>query len=373
MEDGPKALSALRTAAAGGADYNLAVLDMRMPGMDGLALARAIKSDEAISGVKLVMLTSFGQKGHGAEATRAGISGYLTKPVDEADLHDCLIEILAGGPRRPKLVTRHSLREARPPASARILVAEDNEVNQKVAVKILEKLGYRVEVADNGQEAVDAVAKTPYDAILMDCQMPVMDGFAATAAIRESQGSEGHTPIIAMTASAMVGDREKCLAAGMDDYVSKPVSPESLHDALLRWLPRPSTDFLEGAESEGAGASESPLDASVIDTLWSIDEEGRLLEEVIETFLRIAPRRIESLGEALGDPATLERVAHSFLGSCGNLGARRMADLCGRLEHLGRAGSTQGAAALVEALGQEHLAVRRALQGEKERLRDGRA
>jgi two-component system, sensor histidine kinase and response regulator len=374
VEDGPKALSALRTAAAGGADYNLAVLDMRMPGMDGLGLARVIKSDEAISGVKLVMLTSFGQKGQGAEATRAGISGYLTKPVDEADLHDCLTEILAGGPRRPKLVTRHSLREARPPASARILVAEDNEVNQKVAVKILERLGYRVEVADNGREAVDAAAKTPYEAILMDCQMPVMDGFAATAAIRESQGSLGHTPIIAMTASAMVGDREKCLAAGMDDYVSKPVSPESLQEVLIRWLPRPSADSLERAEGEGAGAEgESPVDPSVIDTLWSIDEEGRLLEEVIETFLRIAPRRLESLREALGDPATLERVAHSFLGSCGNLGARRMADLCARLEQLGRAGSTLGAAALVEALEHEHLAVRRALQGEKERLLDGRA
>jgi HPt (histidine-containing phosphotransfer) domain-containing protein len=176
-----------------------------------------------------------------------------------------------------------------------------------------------------------------------------------------------------MTASAMVGDREKCLAAGMDDYVSKPVSPESLHDALLRWLPRPSADFPDAAEGEGAGPEgESPLDPSVIDTLWSIDEEGSLLEEVIETFLRIAPRRIESLREALGDPATLERVAHSFLGSCGNLGASRMADLCGRLEHLGRAGSTQGAAALVEALEHEHLAVRRALQGEKERLLDGR-
>ncbi len=362
VEDGPKALGALRAASAGSAPFDLVVLDMRMPGMDGLTLARIITGDPAISGVKLVLLTSFGQKGHGAEAAKAGISGYLTKPVDEADLHDCLSEIL-GGPRRPVLVTRHSLREARPPVSARILVAEDNGVNQKVAVKILERLGYRVEVADNGQEAVDACARTGYDALLMDCQMPIMDGFVAAAKIREQEGASRRTPIVAMTASAMAGDRERCLAAGMDDYVSKPISPESISEVLRRWIKRPVAS-LEGEAEEEA----PPLDESVIETLWSIDEDGSLLGEVIDTFLRIAPKRIESLREA-SDPAVLERAAHSFLGSCGNLGALRMSELCAKLEHLGRAGSTEGAQALVAALEDDYRGVRRALEAEKERLK----
>jgi len=366
VEDGPKALSALRAAAAGHAPYDLAVLDMRMPGMDGLTLARIVKGDRAVSGVKLALLTSFGQKGHGAEATRAGISGYLTKPVDEADLHDCLSEILAGGARHPVLVTRHSLREARPPSSARILVAEDNEVNQKVAVKILEKLGYRVEVADNGEEAVEACLRTAYDALLMDCQMPVVDGFAATARIREREGAARHTPIIAMTASAMMGDREKCLAAGMDDYVTKPVSPETLEEALRRWLRRPAAPPEPSVPAPPEEAP-SPLDGAVIESLFSIDEDGTLLGEVIDTFLRIAPKRLETLRRA-GDPGSLERAAHSFLGSCANLGARRMAELCARLERLGRAGSTEGAAEVVAALDAEHAVVRRALEEEKARL-----
>jgi len=371
VEDGPRALGALRAAVAGSAPYELVVLDMRMPGMDGLTLARIIKGDPAIAGVKLALLTSFGQKGHGAQATRAGISGYLTKPVDEADLHDCLCEIL-GGARRPALVTRHSLREQRPPSSARILVAEDNEVNQKVAVKTLERLGYRVEVADSGQEAVEACARTPYDALLMDCQMPVMDGFAATALIREREGKDRHTPIIAMTASAMVGDREKCLAAGMDDYVSKPIHPEVLDQVLRRWLRKPAIapSELAPVAPPGPGAA-SPIDEAVIETLLSIDEDGALLVEVIDTFLRIAPKRLESLREA-SDPRSLEHAAHSFLGSCANLGARRMADLCARLEHLGRAGSTEGAADLVVLLEEEHGLVRTALEAEKARLKEAR-
>jgi PAS domain S-box-containing protein len=366
VEDGPKALGALRAAAAGAAAFDLVVLDMRMPGMDGLTLARIITGDPAIAGVKLVLLTSFGQKGHGAEATKAGISGYLTKPVDEADLHDCLSEIL-GGPRRPVLVTRHSLREARPPVSARILVAEDNPVNQKVAVKILERLGYRVEVADNGQEAVDACARTGYDALLMDCQMPIMDGFVATAKIREQEGEKRRTPIVAMTASAMAGDRERCLAAGMDDYVSKPISPESISEVLRRWIKRPGASLEAEAETEDGPSS--PLDQSVIEVLWSIDEDGSLLREVIDTFLRIAPKRLESL-QAASDPAVIERTAHSFLGSCANLGALRMAELCAKLEQLGRGGSTEGAKELVAALEDDYRGVRRALEAEKERLKE---
>jgi len=361
VDDGLAALGALREAAASGAGFDLAILDMRMPEMDGLTLARAIRAVPELQSVKLALLTSFGQRGQGAEAAKAGISAYLTKPVDEADLHDCLLELVGeGAPGRTQLITRHTLAESRPRGSAAVLVAEDNEVNQKVAVRILERLGYRVDVADSGGEALEACARTRYDVVLMDGQMPGMDGYEATRRIREREAGGRHTPIIAMTASAMKGDREKCLEAGMDDYVAKPVTPEALESALQRWL--------------GAGAASSPapgpqpptpapavdrLDEAVVQTLVSIDEDGSLLEEVVATFLRLAPARMTSLRRAATrSPSQLERTAHSFLGSCANLGCRRMAELCGRLEVLGRSGSTEGAPELVRALEREWTAVR---------------
>jgi CheY-like chemotaxis protein len=264
------------------------------------------------------------------------------------------------------LVTRHSLRENRTPLAARILVAEDNEVNQKVAVRILEKLGYRVDVADNGREAVEAVARTHYDAVLMDGQMPEMDGFEATARIREAEGEGRRTPIVAMTASAMKGDREKCLAAGMDDYVAKPISPDTVLAVLGRWV-QPENPAAAGEETP------SPLDPVMIENLRAIDGDGSLLVELIDTFQRIAPLRLAALSKASakGSAVALERTAHSFLGSCANLGARYMAEVCARLEHLGRGGSTTGARELIQTLEQEYGAVQEALLEEKRRVTAG--
>jgi PAS domain S-box-containing protein len=359
VESGAKGLTLLREAAASGSPYDLAILDMKMPEMDGLSVARAIKKDAALATVKLVLLTSFGQRGHGAEASRIGVSAYLTKPVDDADLYDCLVEVLGtpGPQHKQHLVTRHSLREARSPLSARVLVAEDNEVNQKVAVRILEKLGYRVEVADNGKDALDACARTSYDAVLMDGQMPEMDGYEATRRIREREGTGRRTPIIAMTASAMKGDREKCLEAGMDDYVSKPVTPEQVEAALRRWIVAPVASA-EPLPIETA-ASEDLLDETIVESLMSVDDDGSLIDEVVATFFRIAPLRLAAIRKAArAGPQQLERAAHSFLGSCGNLGCRRMAELCARLEVLGRSGSTAGAGALARALEKEYAAVK---------------
>jgi CheY-like chemotaxis protein/HPt (histidine-containing phosphotransfer) domain-containing protein len=321
--------------------------------------------------VKLVLLTSFGQRGHGAEAVRIGVSGYLTKPVDEADLHDCLVDILGGAPgaRGRSLITRHSLRETRPSTGARVLVAEDNEVNQKVAIRILEKLGYRADVAENGLEVVEALDKVPYDAILMDVQMPRMDGYEATARVRAREGEARHTPIVAMTARALKGDREKCLAAGMDDYISKPVNPQELRAILARLVPRAPAPRESAALSEESPAAVSPIDESVIANLRNIDPDGSLLREVVDTFIRIAPLRLATLWKASQKPdaGSLERAAHSFRGSCANLGARRMADICARLEDLGRTGSTEGSRELVEALEADYEGVRLALEAEKER------
>ncbi|HXY38028.1 MAG TPA: response regulator, partial [Vicinamibacteria bacterium] len=365
VDDGLAALGALREAAAAGAGFDLAILDMRMPEMDGLTLARAIRAVAELQSVKLVLLTSFGQRGQGAEAAKAGISAYLTKPVDEGDLNDCLLELVGEGtPGRTQMITRHTLAESRPRRSAAVLVAEDNEVNQKVAVRILERLGYRVDVADSGSEALEACARTRYDAVLMDGQMPGMDGYEATRRIREREKGGRRTPIIAMTASAMKGDREKCLEAGMDDYVAKPVTPESLEAALQRWLAgagtSPDTDTPQPpTPAPTPPAPDDRLDEAVVQTLVAIDEDGSLLEEVVATFLRLAPARMTALRRAASrSPSQLERTAHSFLGSCANLGCRRMAELCGRLEVLGRSGSTDGAPELVRVLEREWTAVR---------------
>jgi CheY-like chemotaxis protein/HPt (histidine-containing phosphotransfer) domain-containing protein len=249
-------------------------------------------------------------------------------------------------------------------------VAEDNDVNQKVAVRILERLGCRVDVADNGEEAVAACQRTPYTAVFMDGQMPVLDGFEATARIRDHEGGARHTPIIAMTASAMQGDRERCLAAGMDDYVSKPVSPESMDAALRRVLAAAEASAKPAPAAPAETVEESPVDDSVLATLWGIDSDGTLLAEVIDTFLRIAPLRLSSLGKAVakGDGVALERTAHSFLGSCANLGARGMAAICARLEEAGRNAKLDGTAALVAQLEKDLAEVKTLLLQEKRRV-----
>ena len=271
-EDGCQALERLRTAAADDDACDLAIIDMQMPVMDGLELARAIKSDPALASTRLVLLTSQGQRGDTKAAHTAGYVAYLTKPVHESQLYNCLTVVVkppaqatsgAGqsSDRTPpsELVTPHSLAEAKARATARILLAEDNIVNQKVAVRMLEKLGYRVDLVANGLEVLDALARIPYSAVLMDCQMPEMDGFHATREIRRLEaigtGHEAtdsgttrlaplaprHVPIIAMTANALQEDRDRCLAAGMDDYVSKPVQPKVLAEVLARWVSAPAS------------------------------------------------------------------------------------------------------------------------------------
>jgi len=233
-----QALDSLRLAAQHNQPYTLGLLDYRIPDMDGMALAQAIKAEPALAAMRLVLLTSFGQRGHGRAALQAGFAGYLVKPIRHSQLYDCLVTVLglAAMATSPTLVTRHSIAEAQAQTRTRVLVAEDNIVNQKVAVRMLENLGCRVDVVATGREALDALRHCPYDLVFMDCQMPDMDGYAATAAVREHERQTGaHVPIIAMTAYAMQGDREACLTAGMDDYVSKPVQATALVTMLQRW------------------------------------------------------------------------------------------------------------------------------------------
>jgi two-component system, sensor histidine kinase and response regulator len=235
VENGPAALHNLEQAAESGQPYALALLDLCMPGMDGLEVARRISGNPALSATELVLLTS-GPDVNAKQAGDAGITARLTKPVRLSQLHAALQNVTSsstvGVTSRPRLSTERAVG-----SRGHVLVVEDNSTNQLVAVGILEHLGYTTEVAGNGLEALAALARTAFAAVLMDCHMPEMDGYAATVEIRRDEGETRHTPIIAMTAGVIEGDRERCLAAGMDDYVSKPVNPQALDAALTRWLP----------------------------------------------------------------------------------------------------------------------------------------
>jgi CheY-like chemotaxis protein len=252
VENGELALQCLRQAVARRTPFDLAILDLHMPGMNGLELARQIKSDRAISATRLVLLTSGGQRGDAKAAQEAGLDAYLTRPIRRSLLFECLGAVLGTMPGPPGLVdlvpasiiTQHTVLESMMKARSLVLLVEDNPVNQKVAVKMIEKLGYRVNVAANGREAVESLARIPYALVFMDCQMPEMDGFEATrvirnqeASIQQTGGKLTHLPIIAMTANAMKEDRDRCLAVGMDDFLSKPVASKSLAAILSHWLP----------------------------------------------------------------------------------------------------------------------------------------
>jgi len=236
-----EALSLMRHAAAAGRAFEVALLDHQMPGCDGATLGKTILGEHTLRGARLVLLTSSGQRGDGRLFSELGFAGYLLKPVTHRDLTDCLTMVLgtqAEGWRTSTqpIVTRHALRSQRMRETQHILLAEDNPVNQKVACRILEKLGYRVDVAADGQAAFDAWQSGRYHLILMDCQMPVMDGYETTRKIREQESGGKHIPIIALTAHAMKGADNECRAAGMDDYLSKPIDREQLQEALNRWL-----------------------------------------------------------------------------------------------------------------------------------------
>jgi len=229
----------MEAASNAGAPFQFVLTDMQMPAMDGFQLSERIRANPAWKDTVLVMLSSGGKRGDAIRCRDLNISAYLPKPVKEADLFDAIVSALAPGApsKHCSLVTQHSLREAR--EGTQILLAEDNRTNQLLAVRILEKRGYKVTVVGNGKEAVAATENRRFDVVLMDVQMPEMDGHQATVAIREREknsGSATRLPIIAMTAHAMKGDEEKCLQSGMDGYVSKPVRPDALFGALARVL-----------------------------------------------------------------------------------------------------------------------------------------
>ena len=377
-ENGPRALEILRSAAESGEPCDVAILDMQMPEMDGMELARRIKSDPTISATRLIMLTSLGRNVDTEEARRAGIDANLTKPVRQSKLYDAIVTVMGepeeSMPQEARQVTPDNSMEAPVASGARILVAEDNAINQKVAVKMLERLGHRADVAADGLEAVAALSRIPYHAVLMDVQMPEMDGYEATAEIRRREGADLHTPVIAMTANAMEGDREKALKAGMDDYVAKPVTPEELHAVLARWITRKETADAATAGSHGRADqthTEDPLDHAVIEGLRELGDP-EMLQELGGMFFDDANSALRALREALqgNDAHSVELVAHMLKGSSGNMGARRMSALCAQLEDAGASGDLSRAPQLLGDLEAEFGRVRPALEAEMSRGRN---
>jgi CheY-like chemotaxis protein/HPt (histidine-containing phosphotransfer) domain-containing protein len=247
----------------------------------------------------------------------------------------------------------------------RILVAEDNVVNQKVALRMLTRIGCRVDVVANGQEAVDAVHHVPYDIVFMDCNMPELDGFAATAAIRASEGKNHHTVIIAMTANALKGDREKCLSSGMDDYVSKPVSQQELAAVVGRWSAPPSPGGTPAPIQDPVLEETPAIDSSRLDELADLgdEEDPHWLVTILQKFEEDASSRIVKLVVAAetGKPKDLEQVAHALKGSCGNVGANAMAAIAHQLQILGKSGSVDGAGDQIAALEKEFVRVKAGL------------
>ena len=378
----PEALAALREAHASGDPFAIAILDHQMPDMDGEMLGHAIKADPALRETVLVMLTSLGRKGDATRLKQAGFAAYLLKPARQSELLGALTYVWAtrNAGRPTELVTRHSIAETQPArmdraagtatrwAGTRALVAEDNIVNQKVATMILQSFGCHVEVAANGKEAIQMIEALPYDIVFMDCEMPEMDGYEATAEIRLRPDGKRGIPIIAVTAKATRGDRERCLAAGMDDYISKPVKAEDFQAALERWAaPRDEGRGMraengamkaqvteEDATAHPASLIPHPLDHEVVAQLRSLAEatDASLLAQIFDAFLSDGRARMTTLREAAdsGDAARLYHAAHALKGASANIGARHMAEICEQLQALGESGSVAGAGDLIEEL-----------------------
>jgi signal transduction histidine kinase/DNA-binding response OmpR family regulator len=354
-ENGQKALELLTDAARRGEPYDLAVVDMNMPGMNGIELARAIKNAPLIASVRLIMLTSVGYFGDYNDALNSGFLSYLTKPVRQSQLYNCLLNVM-NEPAEIKAQVKSEKFEKDERCSTfygNILLAEDNPVNQEVTRGFLESLGCHVDVVNNGIEAIEALGRKWYDLLFMDCQMPEMDGFEATRIIREQERKDNarHVPIIALTAHALEGDREACLAAEMDDYLAKPFTLEQLHEKLEHWI-------REDLKS-------TALDHMILENIRALQKEGEpsLIDKIIVIYLQTTPNLLQELRQALdaSDADRMRKAAHSLKSSSANVGAMKLSELCKEVEILGKCGSTKGAGMFMANIEREFQQVEKSL------------
>ncbi len=373
VASGSEALDVMRSATSQ-ERFDVVLLDMEMPGMDGVELARAIRADSTIGSSRLILLTSLGHIGNVETIREMGLDAALVKPVRQSELYDCLSNVM-GVSSAPVETRAPDVQSGKDEGrNIRILLAEDNAVNQQVAVFMLKTRGYAVDVVGNGREAVDALARAPYALVLMDCQMPELDGYEATREIRQREDSTGHTPIIALTAHALQGEREKCLAAGMDDYLSKPLKPETLYAALRHWVKMPSAAHTALPETPSESppiesVAEPAIDSTALARLRKLQPPGSpdIIGELIDLFLRETPAKIAAVRQAVEqrDAAKLAKAAHSLKGSSASLGARALARVCAELETRGKTGELTAAPDLIAELEAEFERTRLALAAEK--------
>jgi len=370
---GAEALQMLREAASAGSPYNLVILDMQMPVMDGVMLARAIKAEPAFAHTKLIMLSSLGEQLEQEELRSVGINACLVKPAKQSCLFNCIADAL--GAKRATNGETAAKENSDAPVVAhkgRILLAEDNSINQDVALGQLDRLGYTADVVDNGRQVLEALDRSPYDIILMDCMMPEMDGYEATKKIREMErqnvNGRRRTHIIAMTANAMTGDRDKCLAAGMDDYVSKPVQLPDLRRAIEKWSGNGNGSApgkaLNGKPEIAAAplkvevaspnvesgtvttSSEAPVDLERLNEVTAGKPEKT--QRMLTTFLKQSGETSEGLSLAIqsGNARDVRLLAHKFVGASSSLGMVAIVPALSQLEQMGDAGNLDGAPAV---------------------------
>ncbi|MBC7983499.1 MAG: response regulator [Candidatus Obscuribacterales bacterium] len=368
-----EAMNRIATAHEQGHAFDVALLDQHMPGFDGAKLGAILSADPRYKATRLVLLTSMGRRGDARRFSDLGFAAYLLKPATQRDLNDCLTLILSEQLEKPSapIITRHQLRALRAREQSHLLLVDDNLVNQKVAKALLERMGYRVDLTGNGEEALAAWESTRYDAILMDCQMPVMDGYEATREIRRREHGGRHIPIIAVTAHAMAGAAEECFAAGMDAYQSKPLDRNLLQQCLQKWLDA-STDnvaTVAQASSETVNAIISrevtptltpppsavaePVDWNKIDETCDGDVEFAL--ELASTFAESGEQSLQQIKEALAanDLTAAQRAAHSLKGASGSIGANVVRAVAADLEIAAKRGDASTAALLFDALRSE--------------------
>ncbi len=378
--DGPGALAQLQRAAKS-RPFDAVVLDLALPGMDGQEVARAISADPTLAGTPIIAITGANTRPRDEDLRAAGVATLLRKPVLPDQLHLELLRALGlvsashkaarrSGPTQ--VVTASGVPavvNGEPAVSLRVLVADDNAVNQRVAARMLSRAGCRVDAASDGREALDLVGKINYDIILMDCMMPHMDGYEATQAIRKMEGHPATVPIVAMTANAMQGDRERCLAAGMDDYLAKPVRAEELKTILERWGSRvgaSQTPPPPEAIMPKATRSPGPIDLTVLEGFRDLQEPGApdVITEFIDLFLGDLPSRLIAIREAatLGDTEQARAAAHALKSSSAYIGALQLSRKCKELEAAARAGDLELALQFSEEVESEAGSVQEFLQ-----------
>ncbi|MEM7392151.1 MAG: response regulator, partial [Verrucomicrobiota bacterium] len=379
-EDGYAALDTLKKQASVDAPIQLAIIDHQMPRMDGMTLAEKIKGDPGFKRIPVIMLTSVGGKQKHQKLKDLGIAAYLSKPIKQSMLYDCITTILSHDGEvemvdEMTVITTTVLEEGKLNYAFKILIVEDNEMNQKVTSAILKKLGHGYDIANNGKEALERFFSRTYDLVLMDCQMPVMGGLEATEQIREREPENERTPIVGMTAMAMQGDRERCLESGMDDYLSKPATPDKLNSMLNKWLRgRKPKDGEEG------GSEDEPFALPVDDDLepepdetpvfdlehlrMMTDNDEPLMKELAGDFMNDGARHVDALLaiEAEENLDTAREHAHTLKGICANIGVKRLGDVAGQLEQKARHGEWDGFKDAMASLKSTWEAGRKAVQ-----------